>query len=76
MGLYGAVVPPMPPGWSWTPEPGMWTADVYEYQGKVLRVTARISPGAAAQRGLTLCLWTGGGGQSNKILGCAPVVRP
>ena len=34
--LYGFVIPPAGPGFSWNPAPGQWTADVYQYRDKVL----------------------------------------
>ena len=71
--LYGSIVPP---GWNWTPRPGLWVADEYRYAGRVLSVSAKIDPAAAQHRGLELCLWSGGTREQNQILDCARVQQP
>ena len=70
--LYGMVVPPLSGGYHWTPEPGLWIADVYEYRraDNTLQVAANIDPTAASHRGLRVCIWTGGTGATTRILGC------
>ena len=70
--LYGMVVPPLSGGYHWTPEPGLWIADVYEYRraDNTLQVAANIDPAAASHRGLRVCIWTGGTGATTRILGC------
>lgn len=73
--LYGTVVPPLSGGYHWTPEPGLWVADVYEYRrsDNTLRVAANIDPAAAAHRGLRVCIWTGGTAATTRILGCTAI---
>ncbi len=73
--LYGSVLPPSPPGWSWDPAPGQWIATRYEYRNGTLAVNAQIDHAASTHKGLTLCLWTGGQGAQNYILDCVPVDR-
>ena len=72
--LYGTVVPPARGGWNWNPEPGLWIARVYEYDGTSLNVLAKIDRVAAGHRGLQLCLWTGG--KSAELLDCVKVEQP
>ena len=74
--LYGFVIPPASPGWTWDPAPGQWIASRYLYDGLTLSVSARIPANAANQRDLTLCLWTGGRWPGNRVLGCVSVERP
>ena len=73
--LYGMVVPPLSGGYHWTPEPGLWIADVYEYRraDNTLRVAANIDPAAASHRGLRVCIWTGGTTATTRILGCTTI---
>ena len=70
--LYGMVVPPLSGSYHWTPEPGLWIADVYEYRraDNTLQVAANIDPAAASHLGLRVCIWTGGTGATTRILGC------
>lgn len=72
--LYGTVVPPARGGWNWNPEPGLWIARFYEYDGTTLNVLAKIDRVAAGHRGLKLCLWTGGA--SAELLDCVKVEQP
>ena len=74
--LYGAIIPPARPGTRWNAEPGFWVADDYGLDVRTLTVVAQIDARAANQRGLTLCLWTGGQGAANRVLDCIPVERP
>lgn len=70
--LYGAVIP----RGRWKSEPGFWVADEYRFDAQTLTVVSQIDARAANQRGLTLCLWTGGKGDANRILDCTSVERP
>ena len=72
--LYGTVMPPLSGGYRWTPNPGLWVADVYEYRraDNTLQVAANIDPAAAAHRGLRVCIWTGGG-TTTRLLGCTAI---
>ena len=74
--LYGMVIPPAPPGMTWNPTPGQWTADTYHLRARIFTVSARIDARTASQQDLTLCLWTGGQGSANRVLACIPVTRP
>ncbi len=71
--LYGNIVPP---GWNWTPRPGLWIAHEYRYSGRLLYISAQIDPAAAKHPGLELCLWSGGTREQNQLLDCVPVQQP
>ena len=58
--LYGTVLPPSGPGWSWNPSVNQWIADTYEYRDRTLTVVAQVNPAVSTHPGLRLCLWTGG----------------
>lgn len=74
--LYGSVVPPSQPGWNWNLKPGLWIADTYTYQARILTVIAQIDPAAATHPGLKVCLWSGGDVSEAYILGCADIEQP
>ena len=73
--LYGMVIPPAPPGTTWTPTPGQWIANTYQLDGRIFTVSARIDTRVASRADLTLCLWTGGKGSANRVLDCVRVAR-
>ncbi len=66
--LYGTILPPSEPGWSWNPSPNQWIADTYEYQDRTLTVVAQVAPAVATHPGLKLCLWIGG--NEAEVLDC------
>ena len=74
--LFGTVLPPAGPGWSWDPSPGQWIAHTYNYRDNTLTVEANIDQNAADQADLTLCLWKGRRGNENEVLDCTKVQRP
>lgn len=75
--LFGLVLPPSGPGWSWGDDPGLWIAETHSYLDNILTVRADIDPKAASQEGLTLCVWTGGRSDAeNEVLACKQVDRP
>ena len=71
--LYGSILPPSGQGWDWTPRPNQWIADTYEFAGGMFTVSAQVSPAAANQSGLQVCLWTGGHHSQAENLGCIRV---
>ena len=68
------IFPPLPAGWEWEDrKQGQLLADLYKYEGRTLTLSVWIQEWLAQTEGLTLCLWTGGGEEANRMLGCAPV---
>ena len=67
--LYGSIIPPG----NWLPRPNQWIADTYDFSDGVFTVAAQVSPSAANQSGLTVCLWTGGSASKAENLGCIRV---
>ncbi len=71
--LYGSVIPPAGPGYSWDPAPGQYIAHTYEYVGDRLTVEARLSGNLYSTPGMEMCLWSGGTTSQAYILGCTGV---
>ena len=69
--LYGSVLPPGGPGWSWNPVPNQWIASTYEYRNRTLTVVAQVAPAVATHPGLRVCLWTGS--TRSDILDCVGI---
>ncbi len=53
-----------------------WVSDRYHFSDSLLTVTVQLSSKLSEQRGLMVCLWTGGTDEENRLLDCAPVRRP
>ena len=74
--FYGTIVAPVAPGWEWTPQPGLWVAERFDYVNNTLRVRAQIDRAAVTHPGLELCLWSGGAEDEKSLLDCVQVQQP
>ena len=58
--LFGEILPPAGPGWSWKEDPTSFIADIYDFDfgERVLTVDVEIPARLAAEPGIHVALWT------------------
>ena len=58
--LFGSVIPPAGPGWSWEEDLTAFVADIYDFNfdERVLAVEVEIPDRLAAEPGIHVALWT------------------
>ena len=58
--LFGGVLPPAGPGWSWKEDPAAFVADIYDFDfdERVLTVEVEIPDRLAAEPDIHVALWT------------------